>query len=280
MNARSIVLIGAVAILGIGAIMMLSSLFGQQAPPRTTQVAVARDVIEPYTIITQDMLGVSADVYLRDANEKGAWTGANAVGLMSTGRIAPGQWVTAQNAKPVEQVRFTDDFGLEVLSFQAGIDRTVGGELRAGHLVNLYGSGRTREGEPFTRLIESQVWVVRVSAAGQPVTNETPMPQDTGELVVLGGDRNRAASVITVAVRPDQALNIVNALGAENLSPWVTLAANQTAASLLATPVPPPTASPTWGLPPDIAATATYIARQLAPTQPPVRIDTGGGGSR
>lgn len=279
MNARSLVLIGAVAILGIGAIMMLSTMFSQQAPPSTTQVAIAQQVIEPYTIITQDMIGASGEVYEREAKLKGGWPVVFAVGKMSTDRIVPNEWITAQNARDVEDVRFTDDLGLEVMSFQAGIDRTVGGELRAGHLINLYGNGRTREGEPFTRLIESQIWVVRVSAAGQAVTNETPVPDiDTGELVVSGGDRNRAASVITVAVRPEQAHNIVNSLGAENLSPWITLAASQTAASLRATPVPAATA--TFGLPPDIAATATALARAILATPQGRLGDTGGGGTQ
>lgn len=275
MNARSIVLIGAVAILGIGAIMIISSLFSGPQPVRRTQIAVASQSIEPYTIITQDMIGTSEDVLLRDAEARGAWQPEFAVGLMTRDRIRQGDWITAQNAQSVEDVRFAEDLGLEVLTFQAGLDKTVGGEIRPGHLVNLYGTGRTREGEPFTRLIEPQVWVVDVSAAGQPVSNATLVP-DQGELRVEGGDQQRATSTVTVAVRPDQAYNIINALGAENLQPWVTLAASQTAASVLATPVPLPTN--TAGLPPDIAATATWIAGQLAPTVPPIAPGTGGGG--
>jgi len=279
MNARTIVLIGAVAILGIGAIMIISSMFGQQAPARTTDVAVARQVIEPYTIITQDMLSSENDVYERDAEARGAWPVESALGLMTTDKIMPGNWVTGLNAKPVKDVRFADDLGLEIVTFQAGIDKAVGGELRPGHIVNLYGTGRTREGDPFTRLVEPQVWVVEVSASGQQVSSETPIPDpETGELVIEGGDRNRAASTITVAVRPEQAYNIVNALGAEGLSPWVTLAASQTASSLLATPVTLPSPSPTFGLPPDIAATATAIAEQLRNTPVPSGPRTGGGG--
>jgi hypothetical protein len=178
-------------------------------------------------------------------------------------------------------VRFTEDLGLEVLSIQAGLDRSVGGNLRPGHIVNLYGNGRTKEGDPFTRLIESQVWVVGVSAAGQEVSNATPViNQDTGELTYTGGDQDRSASVIIVAVRPDQALNIVNAIGAENLSPYVTLAASQTAASALATPVPAATASPTFGLPDWIRLTATALAEQIRLTPPPKGPITGGGGTR
>jgi hypothetical protein len=281
MNARSLVLIGAVAILGIGAIMMLSSMFGGQAPPNTTQVAVALQLIEPYTIITQEMIGASEDVYERDAEEKGGWPVTFAVGKMSTDRISPGVWITADNAKPVEDVRFTQDLGLEVLSIQAALDRSVGGKLRPGHMVNLYGNGRTKQGDPFTRLIESQVWVVAVSASGQAVSNATPVVNlETGELTTTGGEEDRSASVITIAVRPDQALNIVNAIGAENLAPYVTLAASQTAASALATPVPEATASPTFGLPDWIKLTATALASQIALTPPPRGPVTGGGGTK
>jgi hypothetical protein len=273
-----LVLIAAVAILGIGAIMIISQLLQPSAPPRQTQVAVARQMIEPYTIITQDMLAASESVRQSDAESRGAWPVDTAVGIMTTDRIAPGQWVTTLNARPVKDVRFAEDLGLEVVTFQAGLDRTVGGELRPGHLVNVYGNGRSREGEPFTRLIEDQVWVVAVSAAGQPVTNETAVPGEDGELQIEGGDRNRGASLITVAVTPDEAFNIINSIGSEGLNPWVTLAASQTASGVMATPVPSPMPSATWGLPPDIAATATALANALASPVPRPPI-TGGGGN-
>lgn len=279
MNARTIALIAAVAIMGIGAIMIVQGMLGGGEPPQRTRVAYASQQIEPYTVITQDMIQISDNIRQRDAAEIAAYPFNAVVGKMTTAQINPGDTITAGNALPIEEVRYVRDLGLEVVTFAAGVDRTVGGRLRAGHVVNLYGFGQDDEGVPFTRLIEPQLWVVEVTAGGQPVSDATPeVDQDTGEVVIPSDARQRNASLVTVAVEPERAYNIINSLGAERLSAWVTLSANQQALRALATPVPvQPT--PTFGLDPNLAQTATALWESLQPTAPPPPPRTGDRGT-
>jgi hypothetical protein len=279
MNARTIALIAAVAIMGIGAIMILGDMFSSDAPPSRTQVAFAAQQIDPYTVITQDMIRISEPIRQRDAAEVAAYPFDAVVGKMSTDQVKPGDMITAGNAKPIEDVRYVQDLGLEIVTFTAGVDRTVGGKLRPGHIVNLYGFGRDEDSTPFTKLIEPQLWVVAVSSAGEAVSEATPeVNPETGEYEP-GTGRERTASMITVAVEPERAYNLIDALGAQKLSAWVTLSANQQALGALATPVPAePT--PTYGLPEDLSLTATALWLQLQATVPPPPPKTGDGGTR
>jgi len=283
MNSRTLILIFAVALLGVGLLMVLADLFAE--PPVESKVtpAVAAVQIDPYTVITQDMIKAGDPVRGQDAFERGLYPVQSVVGLMSTSQILPGTQLNGVNAKPIEKVRFVQDLGLEIVSFQAGVDRTVGGELRPGHIVNLYGFGRDEETrQNFTELIESRLWVVKVSAgAGSVVSNATPRPDpDTGEYKVEGGDREQPTTLITVAVTPQQAFNIINALGARGLQAWATLAANQTANIARATPVATAAPPPTPGLPPDLALTATALWQTINATQPARAPRTGFGGAR
>jgi hypothetical protein len=277
MNARTIALIGLVAIMGIGLIMLIGDLFKPKAQPVRMSPAYAAVQIEPYTVITQDMIRSGESISAREAVDAGAYPVESVVGLMTTAQISPGDQLTGGNARPVEEVRFVEELGLEVVSFQAGVDRTVGGKLRKGHIVNLYGYGRGEDNEPFTTLIEPQLWVVDVSASGRPVTSSTPeIDPITGEFKSSGGVGDQPASLITVAAEPAKIYHIVDALGAKSLSPWITLAANQMASSAIATPS---IATPTVGLPPDLALTATALWKQLQATQPPPPPRLGDGGS-
>jgi hypothetical protein len=279
MNARSIAMIGLIAIMGIGAIMLIADFLTPQAPLARVSIALASQQIEPYTVITQDMLRAE-EMTERDAAEIGAYAIDDVIGLMSTARIAPGTRITGSIAKPIENVRYTTDLGLEIVTFGAMIDRAVGGSLRPGHIINLYGSGKGDKGVPFTTLIEPQLWVVAVSNSGRPVTDATPRPDlETGDYKEEGGENVQPATLITVAVPPDKAFKIIDALGAQQMSAYVTLSASQTAASALATPAPQATAT-LAGLPPDLAATATALWNALRATQAPPPPRAGEGGAR
>lgn len=246
MNPRTMTLATALILVGIGLASTLWGLLKPDAPEAPgVAVLVAAQAIEPYTIISTDMLK-SAGLMPRDrAIELGAWQAKDAVGKMSAGMIKVGQLITAVNAKPIEAVRLAADLSLEIVSFQAGVDRLVGGQLRPGHLINVYGYGRdeaTRRN--VTRLIDSRVWVVDVSQAGRRLDLPTPRPDlVTGE---YRSEANRGgnATLITVALEPRRAAQLINALGAEGLQLWVTLAANDVARYSTATPLPEPTATP------------------------------------
>ncbi len=280
MNSRTLVLILAVALLGVGLVMTLAELF--QEPPQAPRMVPARAAvqIEPYTVITQDMIRAGDEIRASEALNQGLYPVEAVVGKMSTDLIAPGTLISGVIAKPIEEVRFVDDLGLEIVSFQAGVDRMVGGQLRPGHIINLYGIGRDDESNDYTTLIEPRLWVVDVTTGGQSVAVETPRPDvQTGEYDEISEGRVRPGTMITVAVEPDRAFRIIDALGAQGLSAWATLAANQTvdftrAATPVATAEPPATP----GLPPDLALTATAIweAINATPAAQPPRTGFGG----
>lgn len=282
MNSRTLILIGAVALLGIGLLLTVGDLFSTEAPEPRVQVAYAARAIEPYTIITQDMLGASEPMPARDARDQAAYPQDAIPGKMSTKRISPGELLTTENALPPEDVRFVKDLNLEIVTFGAGVDRLVGGELRPGHVVNLYGTGRDDETrEDFTVLIEPRLWVVGVTAgSSSQYSQATRVPDlETGDIIVEGDpSRDRPVTMVTVAVPPETAFKIVDALGARRLNPYVTLAANQTVDSSFATPAS--LATPTAGLPPNLALTATALYEALQSTPPPPPPSTGGGAGK
>ena len=295
MNSRTIILALAVGLLGIGLVMTIAGLFDDPAPAPMVQPARAARAIEPYQIITQDMIRLGDPIRARDARDVAAYPFDAVVGKMTTERLSPGDMMTALNAKSVEDVRFTEDLGLEIVSFTAGAEQLVGGKVRAGHIVNLYGSTNCprsntganqvrippyclgREGEDVTILIEPRLWVVAAAAGVRPPSQGTPSVNPTTGEVTYSETREQAATMITVAVPPDKAFKLIDALGAQGLDPYVTLAANQTVdAGMLSTPA---FASPTPGLPPDLALTATALWESLNATAPPPPPNTGGGGS-
>lgn len=283
MNSRSILIILLVLLLGVGAVLVIAQLFATPPSPATMVPAIAAVQIEPYTVITQDMIKAGQPVRQSEALDKGLYPAQAVIGKMATDLITPNTLINGVNAKPIEQVRFVEDLGLEIVSFQAGVDRLVGGKLRPGHIVNLYGYGRDDETRRnFTTIIEPRLWVVGVSSSGRDVVVSTPQPDpETGVYKEVEGGQPGNATLITVAVEPQRAMHIIDSLGAQGLQAWVTLAANQTvdftrAATPAATAKPPSTP----GLPFDLALTATALWKQINSTpaaQPP---RTGFGGSR
>ena len=277
MNSRTLILVAAVALLGVGLMLTLADLMRPKATEPRVPVAVANQIIEPYQIITQDMISSGGELRAREAKERSAYPVDAVVGTMSTDRIRPGDLISAANALPPEDVRFTNDLNLEVLTFESGVDRLVGGQLRPGHIINLYGTGRDVEGDDYSVLIADRLWVVKVTAGGAPVSAATPVPDLGNGAIVYEGDRtrDRPGTLITVAVPPQTAAKIIDQLGAKGLRPYVTLAANQSAeAGAFASPAP---ATNTPGLPPDLALTATALYDALRSTPVPVGPRTGGG---
>jgi hypothetical protein len=282
MNVRTLVLIGAIALVGIGAVMMLGDIFAAPEPVAQMSPAMAVTQIQPYTVITQDMVAQGDPLTQRQASAVGAWQVRDVVGKMSTNLIPAGSMLTTKNALPIEDMRQVIDPSLEVVSFSAGLDRLVAGKIKPGALINIYANGRdTVNNLPFTTLVEPRVWVVDVSAGGAPVSNATRVPNAQGEVTITGGEADRPATTITVAVPPEKAYRIIDAFGAQGLSAWVTLAANAApVASGLATPVPGPTQ--TQSLDPSLALTATaiWLASQATPVPIPPSTGDGWGAGR
>lgn len=283
MNSRTLLIIALVVLLGVGAILTIAELFKTPATPASMTPAIAAVQIEPYTVITQDMIKAGQPVRQSVAIEKGLYPAEAVIGKMATDLITPNTLINGVNAKPIEEVRFVEDLGLEVVSFQAGVDRLVGGQLRPGHIVNLYGFGRDEKTrENFTVMVEPRLWVVNVSQSGRDVDSATPQPDpETGEYKETIGGQMGTATLITVATKPQNAMHIIDSLGAQGLQAWVTLAANQTVDfTRAATPAATAKAPATPGLPLDLALTATALWKQInsTPVAGPPR--TGFGGSR
>lgn len=283
MNSRSLLIILLVFLLGVGAILTIAELFKAPAQPARMTPAIAAVQIEPYTVITQDMLKAGTAVRQSEALDKGLYPAEAVVGKMSTELISPNTLISGVNAKPIEEVRFVEDLGLEVVSFQAGVDRLVGGQLKPGHIINLYGFGRDEVAKRnYTTMIEPRLWVVGVSSAGRDIEVITPQPDpETGDYSEIVGGSPGVATLITIATEPQRAMNIIDALGAQGLQAWVTLAANQTVDfTRAATPAATAKAPNTPGLPLDLALTATALWKQINSTPAARPPRTGFGGSR
>lgn len=243
MSARTGFVRLAIALLAVGAVSTVMRLRGAPPPARTVTVAVAQRAVEPYTILTSDMIAAGPLLTVDEARARGAFPLDAASGLMATDRLAPGDLLTTARALPPAEVRFIVDLRLEVVSFAAGLDRLVGGRVRPGHRINIYGTGRDDHSRTVTELIERAALVVGVSAAGQAVADAFLAPDPaTGDTRRAPGVRERGATMVTVALAPPRVLHLIDALSARKLEPWVTLAAAgvpaPTAASGLPTPLP------------------------------------------
>jgi hypothetical protein len=218
---------------------------------------VASQDIATYSIIKSDQVTmgsteipetVAQDYYL-DANSP--------VGLMTTRFVKAGQQISRQDARPVEEVRYVEDMGLEIVSFPAVFSEMVAGQVKAGHRINVYGyreqTGKDTPGEAV--LVASRVWVVDVrTATGDEVRQEIQESAEEGGLFTAPGVGALAqpASVVAVAAPPEVAQDLIYAFGAQGYQAWVTLAPRLDAippVTSFATPTP---AAPTV-IEPDVA---------------------------
>jgi hypothetical protein len=273
MNARTIVLIFAVGLIGIGLVMTISDWLAGDEPVPQTVVARAAQQIEPNTVITMDMLATE-EMRARDAADLNAWPVEQVAGMMATGLIAPGDLLTAAEVQPIEDFRGDTDLDNELISFTASMDRMVAGTLKPGMFINVYGTHSGAEDETYTVLVEPNVRVVSVQAGGgQPGGPGTPIANpDTGEVDYEGDFK--ASTMITVSLPPDRSYNLINAIGAQGLKPWVTVAGSSQVA--VSTPPAPPSGQTVPEI--DVDATMTALWRELAPPTPQADLGTTGGG--
>jgi hypothetical protein len=237
-------LLALAVLLGVAAIALsVRDILVQPPPPPPRTIAVARTDIPTYTRIEPDMLEereVPAD------QARFAYSMEDAIGTMSTEPIKAGQIIGRGEAKPVEEVRFVEDLGFEITSFSGRYDEMVGGQLKPGARVNIYGyhESQGRENPGDVTLVARNVWVVDVRASsGEAAGQPPPTPSQSGGGGLLGGpglsDQGEVpASILTVAAEPEVVWHIIEALGAGGYQAWVTLAGSQT---FLPTPTPEPT---------------------------------------
>lgn len=222
----------------------------------TTNVVVAATSIEPYTFISASQLITVTNI--PESKARGYYSKPEAVvGYMATRFIQAHEWISVDDAVPAEQFRFARDMKYEIVSFPALFSEMVGGQVRPGHRINVYGyrRGRGQEDPGEMELVASNVWVVDVrtatgeNAKPQPATTRTPTGGAPGIFEVGGiGFGAQPASIVTVAAEPWVVQNIIAKLGSKNYSAWVTLAPGiqyiVIPTPLLPAPTPAATATP------------------------------------
>lgn len=289
---RSLMYLVVIVFLLIGVVMMFFQRSEPQVePPR--MVAVAVDDVDTYSVLRPEQL-TEKEVSAEEA--KGAYLGKSAaVGKMTIRPIKAGDIINDDVAVACEDFRFVCDMSLEITSFPADFDKVVGGQLRRGARVNIYGyrGGQGQTVQPEVRLVATNVWVVDVrTSAGGEVGNPTPAAEGGGGGGFLGGPgtiagRAAPASILTVAAEPGVVLDIIRVLGAEGFRAWVSLTGPEvkftptptvtpTPASLstkvavvAVTPTPIPTATPTL-TPTPIPTSTPTLTPTPSPTPLPV----------
>lgn len=232
------------------ALTVVDALRPEPPEPEVT-IAVANTDIPTYTIIEPHMVS-ERTVKQSQARSMFAYALDEAVGMITTEPVAPDTIIGRGEAKPVKEVRFVEDLGMEVTSFSGRFDEMVGGQLNPGTQVNIYGYheslGRDEPGD--VTLIASNVWVVDVRASsGEAAGQEPAATPSQGSGGLLGGGPGMVqgqatpASIVTVAAQPQVVWDIIQALGAGGYQAWVTLAGKQ---AFQPTPVPSPTTQPTY----------------------------------
>lgn len=236
MRPRTIILLAVAAVLL--AIFVITSLPTPTPvrPAEFAEVVVADETIDTYSFITDATPLQTKKVPVAEA--AGAYRSIDEVrGLMTTKLIEKGKTITTDAALPPEVVRYVRDMGFEIISFGADVDKMVGGAVKPGRKINIYGFGRGQGGEPGpVILVEPNVWVVDVrSNAGQAVfateaargEEQQPQTQQAGGLLGFGataGLTQVQPAIITVAAQPEVVVRIIEAFGARGLNAWVTLA--------------------------------------------------------
>lgn len=283
-------LLGLAVLLGLAGIAIsVRDILVQPPPPPPRTIAVANTDIPTYRRIEASMLGertVPAD------QAQFAYDFESAIGMISTEPIKAGQTIGRGEAKPAEEVRWVEDLGLEITSFSGRFDEMVGGQLKPGVKVNIYGyrEGQGQDDPGHVKLVADDVWVVDVRAStGEAAGQPTPTPAASGGGggllggASIGGQGEAPASIVTVAADPEVVWHIIEAMGAGRYQAWVTLAGSQTF-SPTATPVPAALIQPTYTpLPtytpfPTTPAAQATATPEVANTPTPGELPTTGGG--
>lgn len=195
----------------------------------TVPIVTARTDIPAYSQITVEMLEarelprelLTEPIY-RDAGQ--------VVGLISTITIPQGSLIYQEFAVPAETFRLASDPGLEVLSFPVDPAKAVGGQIMRGQRINIYriargsqpAGGMSAHEALLTESAEVELLAVSVlvvdvrSARGEAVSADGERTED----------RPLPLSIITVAVDPETAQELIRLMGElrNQYDLWVTLA--------------------------------------------------------
>jgi hypothetical protein len=278
-NRRTLYLALIAAILAI--FVIVRPRVQRERPAETVDVVLVKEDIDPYKTISSSQLytttmeAVQGQAYYNDPEALD--------GGMSTTFLKSAQPIRREDVLPPELFRFVADMKYEILSFQGSFSEMVGGQVRPGHRINIYGyrrgAGPAEPGE--MEMVADNVLVVGVrsasgaDAAPQAQDVQAAETQDQGGLFspaslgVGGGGDQDPATVLIVAAEPGVVHKIIADLGSRDYMAWVTLAPQfdrivvptplypATETPVPPTPTVPPTMAPPTATPESPAVTAT-----------------------
>ncbi len=223
----------------------------------TTGLIVPAIEIPPYTVVAPGMFKVRS-FPAPMANENIYHNASELSGKISTTALKPDQLVYRDQLVPLKQFRYTDDERLEIISFPIKPEQAVGGQIKAGQRINLYrivlqatpNQAVVTSPDPKVWLaaqgagievLESDVLVVDVrSTQGTPIVSPPKVQSQrdfqsrTSEMTTYesadtnSSNSNRPLTIITVAVPPDVAKDILRSTGESQIASryllWVSLA--------------------------------------------------------
>lgn len=222
-----------------------------QALVATTELMVPAIEIPPYTVVAPGMFKARSfpapmahEPVYRDVSELS--------GKIATITLKPNQLVYRDHLVPLKQFRYTDDERLEIVSFPIKPEQAVGGQIKQGQRINLYrlvlqatpNQAVTTSPDPKVWLaapgagievLQSDVLVVDVrSTQGSPMVSPPKVQSKTSEVTTYetaetsSASTNRPLTILTVAVAPDVAKDILRLAGESQIASryllWVSLA--------------------------------------------------------
>lgn len=217
----------------------------------TTELIVPAIEIPPYTVVAPGMFKVRS-FPAPMANENIYRNTSELAGKISTITLKPDELVYRDQLVPLKQFRYTDDERLEIISFPIKPEQSVGGQIKSGQRINIYrivlqatpNQAVVASPDPKVWLasqgagievLESDVLVVDVrSTQGSPMVSPPKVQSKTSEVTTYetaetsSSNTNRPLTIITVAVAPDVAKDILRLAGESQVASryllWLSLA--------------------------------------------------------
>lgn len=221
-----------------------------QALVATAELVVPSVEIPPYTVVVPQMFKL-ASFPAPMAQEPLYRELAEVSGKITTKTLRPDQLIYRDQLVPLKQFRYTDDERLEIASFPIKPEEAVGGQIKPGQRINIYrlvlqptlNQSVANSPDPKVwlaapgagiELLQSDVLVVDVrSTQGSPITSPPKVQSSSSDATSFGATEtsssstNRPLTILTVAVPPDVAKDILRMAGEAHLASryllWVTL---------------------------------------------------------
>lgn len=247
MTNRVLVFIGILSlVVALGIAWFAESQYQQLVA--TTELIVPAAEIPPYTLVTPAMFRprmFPAPL----AKENVYRTLEETRGKISTTTLYPDQLVYRTMLVPPSQFRYSEDERLEVVSFPVRPEQAVGGQVRIGHHINIY--RLVLQTQPDQKIMASpdpKVWLSMLGAGiellvadvpvvdvrstqGSPMAPPPRVQNKSSEVTTYDTEAttttNRPLTIITVAVPPEIARDLIRLVGEAQLSSryllWVSL---------------------------------------------------------